>query len=285
METSKLTREFVIPDLLPLNLRRWGTWWRAWTSTSFTLRTCWVRTVSQCTPLCWTHMCIWLGKTPPASPTSAWRSSWTRPAAPAPANQRRPGSGIAATGSGSTSTSTAQERPPHHYSDQWFRASSLQSGVCVFGGQFFSACFGGSHPLQRDWLRPSPTNHPILSLLWPAESGWTQGSAPHWVDDDACVWRLIGGGVPLSLPPPCSYSPLAAILFPPARNGLPRVGGEDRKTVELVTVYRVMCKLWLDVQDTTKTEHLYSISIEKGGDWSYVQLAATRWNCWHILAF
>lgn len=81
---------------------------------------CWVRTASLCTPPCSTHTFTWSVRMRRASPTSGSHSLWTPQAALVPANQRRPGCGIAAMESGSTFTSTAQELLLHHYSDQVF---------------------------------------------------------------------------------------------------------------------------------------------------------------------
>lgn len=81
---------------------------------------CWVRTASLCTPPCSTLTFTWSARMRRASPTSGSHSLWTPRAALVPANQRRPGCGIAAMESGSTFTSTAQELLLHHYSDQVF---------------------------------------------------------------------------------------------------------------------------------------------------------------------
>lgn len=94
---------------------------------------CWAKTASPCIPPCSTHTCTWSARMPRASPTSGSHSSWIPPAAPVPANQRRPECGIAAMASGLTSTSTALERLLHHYSDQVHILSPHKS--------FFFFCF------------------------------------------------------------------------------------------------------------------------------------------------
>ena len=77
----------------------------------------WVKTASRCTPPSSTPTSIWSARTPPASPTSAWRSTWTARAGRAPASRRRRACGIAEMPSGSTCTSTAQEHRLHPCSE------------------------------------------------------------------------------------------------------------------------------------------------------------------------
>lgn len=78
---------------------------------------CWVKTASQCTPPSSTPTYIWSGRTLPASPTSAWHSTWTPKAGHAPASRRRQECGIAAMPNGSMCTSTAQEHRLHPCSE------------------------------------------------------------------------------------------------------------------------------------------------------------------------
>lgn len=142
---------------------------------------CWVRTASPCTPPCSTRTCTWSARTRRASPTSGSRSSWTPRASLAPANQRRPGCGIAAMESGSTFTSTAQERLPRHYSDQVHNTHTPDSVKGIFHGLF--------NPLSKaSWDR---VEQPLKRWdLWIA----TLSSCSHFSTDSQVANTLLSMG-------------------------------------------------------------------------------------------
>lgn len=140
MEILRLTRESVTLAWPHLNQKLLETWWKAWISTSSTLKTCWAKTVSRCTPLSWTLMFIWSERTRPVLLTSVWRSTWTVRAGQGHVSPRRPGCGIAVTPSGSMCTSTVQEHRPHHCSE--LNQAQLCLNLKLFGAFILQSQIG-----------------------------------------------------------------------------------------------------------------------------------------------
>ena len=159
--------------------------------------------------------------------------------------------------------------------------------VC-FGGQFFSASVFRRHVLCVDWLVPGarpgeiaslstiPTNPvPPLTCWGPAE----HKTPPPW--DDACIWRLIGGRVFALYPSPGSHLFSARARWDVLREE--RIYSWTCDSL-WVWVMNMLCKLWLDVPETTKTQpSIYIHYLNKGGTEGSVRLKQLRF--WTLFFF
>lgn len=165
---------------------------------------------------------------------------------------------------------------------QWSVVLSLQStGVCVLGGSFFQrvsearplrGLATARSPAGRDRIPVHETNQscPSFELLGPAEHktpppmGWCMRLAPDW-RAHLC---------PLPLPRQPSF-------FCPRKMRRPGEARIYSWTCDSLWIMNILCKLWLDVPETTKTlPSIYSNLIRDETRLCEV----SRWDFGHILA-